>query len=338
MDKKLVENFFNNQTTPEESLRVLDWFESADGKRYLQKRLQIDADLMDRSEINEWVTELNSEKLYKSIQDRIHTIPKLHHRRKNNWVGTAVKIGAAVLVIACATVLTNLFNPSVNEESSSEMPVVFETREGENRNIELADGTIIRMNSNSEILVRSDYLKGTREIQLTGEAYFEVKNNPEQPFIIYTEQSSVEVLGTSFNVRSVKEQGNVQIAVLEGKVAFRSHNNGANSENLSVQLSQNQYAFLDLSRHSMDVDDLAVNNYLAWKDGRFMFNSLTLEQVCLQLNRIYSVECRFSSSNISSTLLTASFSAESLEKTLSVISLTLGLTYEVQQDKIYWTS
>lgn len=338
MHKKLIEKFFNNQTTPEESLNVMDWFDSAEGKKYLQKRLQIDADLMDRSELKEWVPELNSDKLYKAIQNNIHSTSKPHYTNRRDWIGTMIKVAAAVMVVTTATVFANMLENSINEDQSSEQPVVFVTQEGESRNIELADGTNIQMNSNSEILVHSSYLQGTREIQLSGEAYFEVESNPEQPFIINTEQSSVEVLGTSFNVRSIKEQGNVQVAVFEGKVAFRSHESEAKSEDLSVQLSKNQYAFLDLSKRSINVDDLAVNNYLAWRDGRFMFESQTLGQVCLQLKRIYSVECMFSSSNISSTLLTASFSAESLEKMLNVISMTLGLNYEVQNSTITWTS
>src|SRR5690625_7757722 len=68
---------------------------------------------------------------------------------------------------------------------SSDLPIVFQTLDEENRNIVLVDGTNISMNSNSRIVIASDYLKGKREITLVGEAYFDVARNPDQPFVIH---------------------------------------------------------------------------------------------------------------------------------------------------------
>ena len=82
--------------------------------------------------------------------------------------------------------------------------------------------------------------------------------------------------------------------------------------------------------------DVAVDNYLAWKNGQFVFDGQSLQQVCLQLNRIYGAHCSFESPEIRDLLLTADFSNESLEKTLSVISLTLKIEFENQSGKVHW--
>lgn len=338
MNRRIVENYFTNQTTQEESSRVLEWFKTAEGKKYLEKRLNIDIDLMDRRELMELVPELNSEKLYSAIQKDIRKAPGVFSLHRIDWIRYAIQVAAAVLVIATASVFSNSYEKYVEEKQLAEQqPVIFITHEEENRNITLADGTEIRMNSNSEIWVSSGYLKGTREITLSGEAFFDVEHNPEQPFIIHTNRSSVEVLGTAFNVRSREDQGNVQVAVVEGRVSFRGAENEPGQEQLSVILSKNQYGYLNLDKRSMNVDDMAVENYLAWKSGWFNFEELTMQQVCIQLNRIYSIRCDFEDSEISSSKLTASFSNETLEKTLDVISMTLEVGYELRDEEVFWS-
>lgn len=317
---------------------MLEWFETAEGKEYLEKRLSIDIGLMDRRELEELVPELNSEELYSAIQKDIQKAPGLFSLHRTDWMGYAIKVAAAILVIATASVFSNSYEKYAAEKQIAEQqPVIFKTQDEENRNITLADGTEIRMNSNSEISVASDYLMGTREITLSGEAYFDVEHNPDQPFIIHTNRSSVEVLGTAFNVRSRMDQENVQVAVVEGRVAFRSEENGTGSEQLAVFLSKDQFGYLDLNNRSINVDDFAVENYLAWKSGRFSFEELTMEQVCTQLNRIYNTECSFGDSEIQSMKLTANFSSESLEKTLEVISMTLEVGYQLRDEEVDWS-
>lgn len=338
MDKSTVDKYFTNQTTRKESREVLDWFETIEGEKYLEKRMNIDAGLMDRRELKEFTPNLKSVILYSSIHNKIKKCSARYPIRRTDLVGYSMKFTAAVLVVVLASVFSNTHeNYTALKELSDQAPAIFKTLDNENRNLTLADGTRIRMNNNTEILVSANFLEGTREVNLKGEAYFDVEHNPDQPFIIHANRSTVEVLGTVFNIRSRSNQENVQVAVVEGKVALRSQQSKAGSEQLSVFLSKNQYGYLDLDNHSINVDDLAVENYLAWKNGRFKFENLTINQVCLQLNRIYNNHCKFTSSEIPSMMLTANFSNESLEKTLNVISMTLDISYELQSETVYWS-
>lgn len=338
MNRKIVDKFFTNQATPDETRKVLEWFETPEGLEYLQKRLDVDAGLMDRRELKELVPELNSERLFSAIQQDIRSKPAVFSLHRTDWIGYAVKVAAAVLVIATASVFSMTYQNYVEEKQIAEQqPILFQTQDEENRTITLADGTEIRMNSNSEISVSAGYMRGAREITLSGEAYFDVEHNPDQPFIIHANQSSVEVLGTAFNVRSVNDQRNVQVAVVEGRVSFRGAENGTDSEQLSVILSKNQYGYLDLENRTLNVDELAVENYLAWQSGWFNFQELSMQQVCTQLSRIYGIECGFDNSGIPAMNLTANFSNESLEKTLDVISMTLEISYEIRDEQVRWS-
>lgn len=337
MNRKIADKFFTNEATPDETSRVLDWFETPEGKQYLQRRLDMDSGLMDRKELQDLVPELDSEGLYHSIQNNIRKKRNVFSLHRRDWLGYTMKAAAAVLVIITASLFSISHQQYVAEQVVEQQPIFFQTGGEENRNITLGDGTEIRLNQNSEIIVSAGFMKGAREVRLNGEAYFDVEHNPDRPFIIHANQSTVEVLGTAFNVRSVEEQGNVQVAVVEGRVAFRGAKNGTGSEELSVILSKNQYGYLDLENRALNVDDIAVENYLAWKSGEFHFNELTMQQVCTQLNRIYSIECSFSGNEIRDLKLTANFSNETLERTLEVISMTLEIDYEKQNDIVKWS-
>lgn len=337
MNNKLVEKFFTNQTTPEETERVLDWFETPEGKGYLQERLDIDYDLMGREELREMVPELDSGYLYKSIQDKIGPERKKVMIHKPDWVGHTFKAAATILVILTSTFffLTTYENPS--EQVVEREPIHFQTANEENREITLSDGSVIRLNHNSEVIISEDFMQGTREVELKGEAFFDVAHNPDQPFIIHANESDVEVLGTSFNVKSLPNQSNVQVAVVDGRVAFKNKNSTSNTEALSVTLSKGQYGYMDIQKRTILVDDLAVENYLAWKSGTFEFEDLTLQQVCTQLSRLYGIECTYSDEQIQNLLLTASFSNESVEKTLEVIALSLDIEYEQNEESVHWS-
>jgi ferric-dicitrate binding protein FerR (iron transport regulator) len=335
MDLKTVEKFFTNQATHEEARMILEWFETPEGKKYLQKRLDVDAGLMDRTELRSLVTGLNSEKLYSSIQNKIWISENRFFLKHTDWVGNIFKTAAAILVILTASLFTISQERYQASQVVVQKPVIYQSDENQQKEITLRDGSVIRLNNNSEMIVSKDFMQGTREVTLNGEAYFEVAHNPAQPFIIHSNQSSVEVLGTKFNLRSISDQDNVQLAVIEGKVSFE--NKVKATEENSAILTKGQFGYLDINEHKIQVDDLAVNNYLAWRTGRLNFEDLTMQQVCTQLNRIYDIECSFSGDEIRDLKLTANFSNESLEKTLEVVSLSLELDYERQDNIVKWT-
>lgn len=335
MDLNIVEKYFANQASPSQRHRVLEWFETHDGKHYLKKRVDKDYDLLNNHDLHSQVPELDSEMLYNSIQNQIQKQSCVLSFKRTDWLGYAVKAAAAVMVIFTASVFTVTHQQYVEEQVVEPEPVVFQTEDEQHRTITLGDGTMVRMNSNSEIVVSADFLQGTREITLYGEAYFDVEHHSEQPFIVHANQSSIEVFGTAFNVRSLSEEDNVQVAVMEGRVLFNDVSQ-ENTEQHSVTLSKDQYGYLDLYNRTMNVDELAIENYLVWKSGRFVFEELTLQQVCTQLNRIYRVECSFKDEEISEYHLTANFSNESLEKTLSVIALSLDIEFEKDGDQVLW--
>jgi len=336
MHKKLAENYINKQTTQAESQTVLKWFETSEGKQFLHEMLEKDSKLLDRKDLRATLTDLDSEKLFSSIQAEIRKKKKHFSLTRIDWLGYSMKVAAAVLVVVIASMFAISHENYAIDQITKQGPVIFQTVEEQHREITLRDGSIIRLNENSKIILPENFLGEKREIRLKGEAYFEVAHNPEKPFIIHTSHSSIEVLGTAFNVREVAGQSNVQVAVVEGRVSF-SATDGDHLDRPAVILSKSQFGYLNVMDNTLKVEEVAIDNYLTWKSGRFVFEDLTLGQVCTQFNRLYNLACIFESQELSKLKLTSNFSSESVDKTLSVIALSLHIEFKKEEERVYWS-
>lgn len=336
MNKAIIDKYFRNQATPQETKKILEWFETPEGQNYLHERIEADFNLVDREELKPFVPELGSDQLYESIKKRININKKpLADKRTSDWLSPVLKVAAVFAVILTTSIFYSTQTVDVIDEIIESEPVVFQTDDIRQSIITLRDGSVVRLNHNSELVVSENFLDGTREVSLKGEAYFEIEHDSDQPFIIYAKQSSLEVLGTAFNVRSLTNTNNVQVAVVDGSVSFT--NESDEEKRQSVVLSKGQFGYLDVGKEIIEVDDIAVENYLAWKNGRLVFEELTLTQVCTQLNRLYQIECSYENEEVIGLQFTANFSNDSLEKTLSVISLTLNLDYRKSENQVFWS-
>jgi ferric-dicitrate binding protein FerR (iron transport regulator) len=128
-------------------------------------------------------------------------------------------------------------------------------------------------------------------VDLSGEAYFEVAKDAGRPFRVMTTESVVEVYGTHFNVNAYADEASVRTTLLEGRVGVRSTVDGSPGK---VQiLSPGQQASVKVDG-SVDVDDRAdTEEAIAWKNGRFQFNSADIKSIMRQIARWYDAEVVF---------------------------------------------
>jgi transmembrane sensor len=133
---------------------------------------------------------------------------------------------AVALILAIGfTWKTLLYESRINEITEND----------QQKELFLADGTLVVLNQNSKLEYPESFSGQQRVVKLSGEAYFNVAHNPEQPFLILTEESSVKVLGTSFNLRAYPSETFTEVEVESGKVAF-----SVNNSNSSLTLTANE--------------------------------------------------------------------------------------------------
>lgn len=150
----------------------------------------------------------------------------------------------------------------------------------------LEDGTEVFLNSDSELKYPVRFVGNERRVYLSGEAYFEVKKNKEKPFFVELNSSVIEVTGTSFNVRSYRDESDIKTTLVEGEVNFLS----ATKE--SVTLFPGEQGTLNKAGQlSKQVVDTYL--YTAWKDGVFVFKQERLEDIMNVVARWYDVNVFF---------------------------------------------
>src|SRR5699024_10842135 len=110
---------------------------------------------------------------------------------------------------------------------------------------------------------------GKRTVTLEGEAYFEVAEDPTHPFVVHSKGSTIEVLGTKFNVKADSLADNVQVAVVEGKVSLKKE--GA-EESASALLTRNNFGLLDLDDGSITIEQVHAANYKSWATNRLVYS------------------------------------------------------------------
>src|SRR5690625_176648 len=342
-NRKLADKFFNNQCSSAEAEQVLRWLDTPEGKEYLGEKMDANLNSFnDDSEADDILKDLYHEfkKLnpYHNFGLILHEIEQIEKKeriqRQKDYLGPILKIAASVLVAAMATLLvytSGIF--SEQEEVLAE--TVLSTEAEQQREVTLHDGTVVYLNENSTVTLSHGYMKENRNVRLTGEAFFDVVHNPELPFIIHTDYSEVEVLGTSFNMKSYSESDLVEVAVIEGSVSFKdSREEGAGS----VILEKGDYAYLDLIQGSIETENFGVENYLAWQNRELVFEELSMDRVCVQLHRLYDVTSEFELESVRQRMLTATIPHEDFENILSVIgsSLYLEYTFDTSSGSVLW--
>lgn len=165
------------------------------------------------------------------------------------------------------------------------------TPKGRQYRLTLADGTRVWLNAESSIRFPNIFRDKNRLVQVTGEAYFEIAGNARTPFIVEVNNySAVKVLGTSFNINAYANEAAMKTTLLEGAVAVQLKLPGSSAQK-PVILKPGQQAQIATATPSITVtNNVDVNKVVAWKEGAFNFEGLTLEEVMKQLERWYDIK------------------------------------------------
>lgn len=146
----------------------------------------------------------------------------------------------------------------------------------------LSDGTHVWLNSASTLKYPSSFTTNERNVELTGEAYFEVAKNPSKPFHVIAKNMKVEVVGTHFNMMVYEEENVQKVTLLEGAVNVVSQKSG-------VELKPGKQASLNLQNQKLGVEEVDADESVAWIKGYFQVNRID-EVFMRQLARWYDIE------------------------------------------------
>lgn len=221
--------------------------------------------------------------------------------------------------------------------------------------IELPDGSRLWLNAGSKVRYAEGFATGARELTLTGEAYFDVIHNPDQPFIIHTGRLDVKVLGTSLNVRAYAGDSVVETTLIQGraqielpgqaeqpivlrpgeKVTMQGGSEVTGSTKQQDQPTAAKAAPVAITRHAV-VADSTYKTIIetSWVEDKLVFRNKPFREVAAQLERWYNIRFHFDNQRYLNDKLTGYFKDQPIRNVMDGLQLSLGFKYEIAGDSI----
>ncbi|HEY1062714.1 MAG TPA: FecR family protein [Daejeonella sp.] len=200
-----------------------------------------------------------------------------------------------------------------------------ETPFGGKYQINLPDGSKVWLNSASTLRFPALFSGNTREVELNGEAYFDVAKNPNKPFKVITKDQIVEVLGTQFNINSYSDEETFKTTLIEGsvKIIYKDR---------VVLLSPGQQ--FQPNMKSSKVIEADTEGVTAWKNGYFLFKDEDIRSIMRKISRWYNVEVNYSG-NIPDVGFGGNISrSKDINEVLNVLQLTNAVHFKVEGRRI----
>ena len=188
----------------------------------------------------------------------------------------------------------------------------------------LADGTAVHLNAGSELRYPVAFAAAERKVHLKGEAWFEVAKDAERPFYVETDEVSIRVYGTAFNVNTHGLRA-TETVLVEGEIGISGK--GGTGER---RMRPGQLAACDHHSGEITFREVDVRKYTAWKNGEFCFNDDTLEEILEELGRWYDVRIVYRSAGKKHIQFSGHLKRyENIRKILGAISESTGIVFQV---------
>ena len=185
----------------------------------------------------------------------------------------------------------------------------------------LPDGTHVWLNAGSSIRFPVKFTGSHRQVELTGEAYFQVAKNKKQPFIVSNDGQQVEVLGTHFNINSYMDEDAIKTTLLEGVVKVNN-----------TQLRPGQQSVMN--RHGIRVVEANTEEAIAWKNGYFRFDNEDIESIMRKLSRWYNVSVVYKGDFTEVALNGTISRSKNIREVLELLQLTRLVHFEVEGRRV----
>lgn len=265
--------------------------------------------------------------------------------KTKNIFSLLIKLTAAAMIILTASYLAvNLIH------TKKQMVTSFISTNGERKTFQLPDGSVVKLNSGSKIIINEQYGITTRDIYLEGEAFFDVKHNNHVPFIVHTETMDVKALGTAFNVKAYPGERITEASLLRGSVevtlkkeagrkvilhpnekvsCFPVDNKEVISPRPSEKTIQSNEIKNDHLVQTLSKNSLGDIKEIAWTENKLEFTDETFVQIAQMMERWYGVKIEFKDSSLRQYRFTGIFEKEKIETALSILKESRNFNYKI---------
>lgn len=233
---------------------------------------------------------------------------------------------AAMFILPVLTALGMYFYMSKTDSSTG--PLVIAVERGQKANITLPDGSKVWLNSQSKLTYSDNFNVEKRELQLDGEAYFEVAHNPNKPFIVNSNDIAVEALGTAFGVKAYNEDNLISSILMQGKVRVTTPDGEA------ILMPNDRIMYDKTTRKKIKNTVTNATDFTGWIHNELRFENESLGEIAKSIQRIYNVEIIFATERLKNQRFTGTVNNNSLESVLTIIALTSPVSFQIDSHRV----
>ncbi|MBC8034119.1 MAG: DUF4974 domain-containing protein [Chitinophagaceae bacterium] len=271
-------------------------------------------------------------------------------RRRSTFLKWGIGIAAAVaivfVILFAVTTKDNLYKTSTSKN-------VVSTKRGSKSRIQLPDGSIVFLNADSRIVYDENFSGVLREVTLFGEAYFDVAQDKNHPFVIHAGGLDIKVLGTTFNVRSYADEKNTETCLITGAVEITIRNNSdkkiilkpnekllvknsisPSSGNTGAVTYEEEEPMMILSKIQFHSSDSSSVIETQWTRNTLAFEGERLEDVARKIERWYDVRVVIADESLKNNTYSGIFEDETLSQVIRALQLTGGFKYSIDKKEV----
>jgi transmembrane sensor len=340
-DLTLFERYLAHECTAEEAARVEEMTEGDPSRaRLLRELTALKAAI--RSLDDDW----NADGLWRGLRARLDspaagrsTAPSASsphattppapnepaRHRITRWMWTVGRAAALIVLAVGATLTWRAFAARTWATAGAPAMRAYATQPGQQAVVQLLDGTRVMLSVSSTLLVPRDFGRAGRDVQLDGQAYFEVARDSTLPFRVRTGDVVTQVVGTKFGIRAYSTESRLEVVVASGKVRVARDSAAGRPPVPNAELGPGELARVMPAGEIRVERGADVDRYLSWRTGWLTFVDTPLPQILEELERWHGVRFTLADPSLASRVLTTPLKPGALQATLAVLEAALDV-------------
>ncbi len=317
---QLIKDYIQNRISQEKYLELIHGFD----QEYIEQEYEI----VLRTMFDDILS--NESKKETSSSEYRQQAKKIIRENKKKGVFTRIYVSYIYKLVASIAIFATLFLAYKYWLSDrGKIPLQYElsernTLKGERAELTLTDGTFVKLNAGSKLTYPNSFQTNTREVNLSGEAYFDVERNERKSFIIHTNSLDISVLGTSFNVKAYEDNEYCSVTVESGKVRVTL------KEDDYYDLLSGQELRLYYKSNKVNLFEVKSTVATSWTTGILYFDKTPFYEIELTLERWYDVNITIEDKSLKYKLLNGQHDNQTLQEVLASLSYLLDFEYEIK--------
>lgn len=314
IERKILD-YFNGQLPAEEEAELVKWLKSDENNKAYFFNIK---DNLDPKKMKHPLLQSSYSELKSRLMINLGFNSKISGRVRRLQLSLFRIAAMLAIALSAGFSLAYLF---IEHKTPKTEVVWFEMQvsRGEKSHFMLPDGSKVWVNSESKISYPSNFMDGSREIKLTGEAYFEVAKSENKPFTVKTNDYNIRVMGTKFNVMAYPDFNRTETSLIEGKIEIQK-----GVQSIPVVPGET-FTYFD---NQFSITKKNTNQVVTWKDNVFDFDKISFRELITRLERWYNVEIEIKNPELNGIVYSGIFkNEETIWQVLNTFQLTLPIHY-----------